>query len=550
MADRDLVGLLTGIPTQPIQVSSDPWQRLAQRSKEGVKAGASGGRAVGKLFAKLTGREVPDNPMEQLEKLLPNMNPENPDDLTQLAKLQMSSGNQVGAARTIAQRNAILQEQELSLEKQKEITQLNQQRTQFAEYLDRTYPNKGYGALALQGLITPANMKNFIKEADKDRKTKVVSVSVSGVNKQQLVDSSSGEKIAEWDSAITGTSNPNEAKYFTEDVVRDGKEMKVMFKREGDQVFEVSTIGTTKLPDTADLEQVEVTKADGQTYVHFLDLTQPEGERLVHEQKVSENRITTESVDPLTGQKIKYTTLPDGTERIPFGIIELPKYKIEVQDNGTYNVFNETLGIMEQEGVATKASAQQLIAKKQKTQETLTDIDRQIGFVNEAKTLTESYQLTDAVIFHPLMKFVPGSDAKYLQKLTETLQSRIARDTLMELREGSAVGATGLGALNLRELELLQNALGNLDPTVGDARFRKQLDLVKKHYQGFRASLMGRPAEIDWSNPAYSEFTRTVTNAQGKPETYYTLSDETGAPLVDSNGKPLWFRAITPVKKD
>ena len=171
MANQDLVGLLTGTPTQPIQVSSDPWQRLAQRSKEGVKTGASGGRAVGKLFAKLTGREVPDNPMEQLEKLLPNMNPENPDDLTQLAKLQMASGNQIGAARTIAQRNAILQAQELSLEKQKGITQLNQQRTQFAEYLDRTYPNKGYGALALQGLITPANMKNFIKEADKTNLT-------------------------------------------------------------------------------------------------------------------------------------------------------------------------------------------------------------------------------------------------------------------------------------------------------------------------------------------------------------------------------------------
>tara|TARA_Y100000385_G_C13066854_1_gene627129 strand:- start:354 stop:1271 length:918 start_codon:yes stop_codon:yes gene_type:complete len=113
MADQDLVGLLTGIPTQPIQVSSDPWQRLAQRSREGVKAGASGGRAVGKLFAKLTGREVPDNPMEQLEKLLPNMNPENPDDLTQLAKLQMSSGNPRGAAETIARRNAILQAREL-----------------------------------------------------------------------------------------------------------------------------------------------------------------------------------------------------------------------------------------------------------------------------------------------------------------------------------------------------------------------------------------------------------------------------------------------------
>ncbi len=120
----------------------------------------------------------------------------------------------------------------------------------------------------------------------------------------------------------------------------------------------------------------------------------------------------------------------------------------------------------------------------------------------------------------------------------------------MELREGSAVGATGLGALNLKELELLQNALGNLDPTVGDARYRKQLNLVKKHYQGFRTSLMGRPTQIDWTNPAYREFTRTIPDPQGKPQTYYTLSDETGAPLVGSDGKPMWYLANIPVKKD
>ena len=109
MAYQDLVGLLTGTSTQPIQpVSSDPRQRLAQRSREGVETVASGGRAVGKMFGKLIGKEVPDNPMEQLEKLLPNMSPDNPDDLAQLAKLQLASGNSVGAARTLAQRQAIL----------------------------------------------------------------------------------------------------------------------------------------------------------------------------------------------------------------------------------------------------------------------------------------------------------------------------------------------------------------------------------------------------------------------------------------------------------
>ena len=422
------------------------------------------------------------------------------------------------------------------------------QRTQFSSYLDKTYPNKGYGDLALQGLITPANMKDFIKEASSG-KTTTETISEDGKNKLVVLDEG-GDIIKRYDAEISGTSNPNAPNYFTKVVVKDGKKTTVMFKREGDKVSEVANMGATEIPEAADLETVEVTKDDGQTYVQFLDLSQPEGERIVHEQKTKENRVTTEAIDPLTGQTIKYTTLPDGTGRIPFGTVELPKYDIQVQADGTYNVFNETLGRMEQEGVATQASAQQLIAKKQKTQETLNDIERQIGFVNEAKTLTESYQPWDAVVFHPLMKYVPGSDAKYLAKLTETLQSRIARDTLMELREGSAVGATGLGALNLKELELLQNALGNLDPTVGDVRYRKQLNLVKKHYQGFRASLMGRPTQIDWTNPAYREFTRTISDAQGKPQTYYTLSDETGAPLMGSDGKPLWYIANIPVKKD
>ena len=422
------------------------------------------------------------------------------------------------------------------------------QRTQFSSYLDKTYPNKGYGDLALQGLITPANMKDFIKEASSG-KTTTETISEDGKNKLVVLDEG-GDIIKRYDAEISGTSNPNAPNYFTKVVVKDGKKTTVMFKREGDKVSEVANMGATEIPEAADLETVEVTKDDGQTYVQFLDLSQPEGERIVHEQKTKENRVTTEAIDPLTGQTIKYTTLPNGKGRIPFGIVELPKYDIQVQADGTYNVFNETLGIMEEEGVATQASAQQLIAKKQKTQETLNDIERQIGFVNEAKTLTESYQPWDAVVFHPLMKYVPGSDAKYLAKLTETLQSRIARDTLMELREGSAVGATGLGALNLKELELLQNALGNLDPTVGDVRYRKQLNLVKKHYQGFRASLMGRPTQIDWTNPAYREFTRTISDAQGKPQTYYTLSDETGAPLMGSDGKPLWYIANIPVKKD
>jgi len=157
MADRDLVGLLTGTPTQPIQPLTRN-QRLAQEA-------GGGGRAVGKLFAKLTGREVPDNPMEQLEKLLPNMNPENPDDLSQLAKLQMSSGNQVGAARTIAQRNAILEKQQAVLEKQELEDKEAADRISFSEYIRNKFPAQpALIQLAESGQLNPSNFKDFLND--------------------------------------------------------------------------------------------------------------------------------------------------------------------------------------------------------------------------------------------------------------------------------------------------------------------------------------------------------------------------------------------------
>ena len=540
MAQTDLTSLLTGVSSAPINPMAglNREGRMAQRAQ-----GFSDRMTRGMLQA--AGQD-PRTLGQQAQAALAQLDINNPEDQPKIMEIVKRVNPERAAVlqAQFAQQGRVRDEESAGLAKEET------QRQQFASYLDKTYPDKGYGDLALQGMITPANMKNFIKEAASG-KTTTETISENGVNRLVVLDAG-GNIVKRYDAEISGTSNPNAPNYFTDEVIKDGKTVSVMFKREGDKVTEVSTLGTTALPKTStvDLEEIEVTKDDGQTYVQFLDLTKPEGERVVHEQKIKENRVTTEAIDPLTGQKIKYTTLPNGKGRVQFGVTELPKYDIQPQDDGTYNVYNETLGRLEQEGVATTASASRLIAKKQKTQETLNDIERQIGFVNEAKSMTESYWPQDAVIFHPLMKFVPGTDAKYLEKMTETLQSRIARDTLMELREGSSSGASGLGALNLKELELLQNALGNLDPTVGDTRFRKQLDLVKKHYQGFRASLMGRPSDIDWSNPAYQEFTRTIRDAQGKPQTYYTLSDETGAPLTGSDGKPLWYLADIPVKKD
>jgi len=538
---QDLSGLLTGISSQaPIdpRVGLSPMQQLQAR---GMEANQGLRQAAGGLMSSITGKEVNvQTSRERAQTELAGLDINKPKDQPRIleiyTRLDPNKAAQLKAA--FAQQGRVRDKESDGLLKEQV------QRKGFSDYLENAYPNKGYGALALQGMITPANMKNFIK-SDSSKKTTTATISEGGVNKLVVLNEG-GEIVQRYDAEISGTSNPNAPNYFRENIVRDGKEVSVMFQRVGDVVSEVATLGTTSLPeDDAQLEKVEVTKEDGQTYIQFLDLNKPEGKRLLHEQKKDENRVITEGVDLLTGQTVKYTTLPDGTGRIPFGITKLPEYSIKKNNNGTFDVFNITLGALEQEGVPTQESARLLVAKKQKTQETLSEIDRQIGFINEAKTLTESYDPTDAVVLHPLMKYVPYSDAKYLENLTETLKSRIGRDALMELREGSAVGSTGLGALNLKELEMLQNALGMLDPTVGDARFRKQLDIVKTHYKNFRATLMGRPSEINWANPAYREFTRTISDEQGNPQVYYTLSDEMGVPLSGNDGKPMWYLAKT-----
>lgn len=153
MANPDLVGLLTGVPSQPIQALT--------RNERLVQEASKGGRAVGKLFGKLIGKELPDTPMEQLEKLLPNMRADNPKDLTQLAKLQMASGNRAGASQTIAQRNAILEKQRVEDQKMAD-------RISLSTYVQEKYPDKPQLTQLVQsGIVTAKNLKDFLPDATK-----------------------------------------------------------------------------------------------------------------------------------------------------------------------------------------------------------------------------------------------------------------------------------------------------------------------------------------------------------------------------------------------
>jgi len=253
---------------------------------------------------------------------------------------------------------------------------------------------------------------------------------------------------------------------------------------------------------------------------------------------VEEDRDMIEEVDPATGQTLNYSVKKDGTDKALIGVKSLPEYDMVKQDDGTYTVLNKTTAGVVQENIPTAESAKIAKEKYAKTVQTLHEIDRQIGFINESKDLTDEY----TAFFYPLAKHVPDTDSREQRAMVESLQSALAMDKLMELKRNSTTGASGLGALNQAELIMLQDSLGKLDPAVGDKAFKRQLDLVKKHYTRFRQTLMGITPQIDWENPEYSKFTRTVTDAYGEERKFYFLSDEFGQPQTDpQTGEIQWY---------
>jgi hypothetical protein len=153
---KDLMRMLTEITPTQQPVAGTPnfrgmfGQQQAQRLQGSLGSLARGG--------------VP-SAQARMGQALAGLDLNKPEDLAKLAKIQQGTGDFAGAAQTAAKIEA-LRTQEA------QATSGEKQRQQLAIYLDKTYPGQGYGALALQGTITPANMKNFIPGIDDSGFTK------------------------------------------------------------------------------------------------------------------------------------------------------------------------------------------------------------------------------------------------------------------------------------------------------------------------------------------------------------------------------------------
>jgi len=77
-----------------------------------------------------------------------------------------------------------------------------------------------------------------------------------------------------------------------------------------------------------------------------------------------------------------------------------------------------------------------------------------------------------------LLSYLPESDARTFAGKLNTLKSSIAFGELTAMREASKTGGA-LGAISEKELALLENALGSLDPYMKPEAFKAELQKIK-----------------------------------------------------------------------
>jgi hypothetical protein len=77
--------------------------------------------------------------------------------------------------------------------------------------------------------------------------------------------------------------------------------------------------------------------------------------------------------------------------------------------------------------------------------------------------ITSMQGLESAAGYDQIFAFIRNSDPQRLRQLAETLKSHVVLDEMKRLKALSAQGATGFGAMNEKELDILINSIASLD---------------------------------------------------------------------------------------
>lgn len=89
------------------------------------------------------------------------------------------------------------------------------------------------------------------------------------------------------------------------------------------------------------------------------------------------------------------------------------------------------------------------------------------------------------------MDWAPFTDAKNFKADVKTLQSQLDLAVLQAAKAQSKTGATGFGALNSKELAVIQTAISNLNTSLSPEKFKEKLDEVRAYFTKLQTKAQG-----------------------------------------------------------
>jgi len=163
--------------------------------------------------------------------------------------------------------------------------------------------------------------------------------------------------------------------------------------------------------------------------------------------------------------------------------------------------------------------------------------------------IKQASELSGAVGWEGIFSFVRNSEPSKLKGLVENLKSRIVLDAMMRLKDASAQGATGFGAMNFQELQTLVNSITSLDVDNQDTwperlaeimhDYRKVAERARSGYARNRRYYEQYNSQMDYSETG--TYPETIPSYwEGYEQTRKDIdTGEIGAP-----GQP---RGVTPI---
>lgn len=119
-------------------------------------------------------------------------------------------------------------------------------------------------------------------------------------------------------------------------------------------------------------------------------------------------------------------------------------------------------------------------------------------------------QATNQALFNN----IPFSDAKSMKNLVGSLNSEKAIQTLEQMKTQSRTGATGFGALNTSELQLIIDKTRSLDPT--DKMFKENLGIVMDGWRKIKNSSMESRINLQGKGDKLKELRSKVAAVKAK----------------------------------